>query len=273
MLGKCLETVRKAAPIVHSITNYVTVNDVANLMLACGASPIMADEPEEAAEITSISAGLYINLGTLNKSSIRAMFTAGARARELEKIILLDPVGAGASVLRTSTAAELIERIKPNIIRGNMSEIKAIFYGSGTTRGVDADIADTVTEEGLDAAVSLAKELSAKSGAIIVITGKIDLAAAPDKCFVMRNGVPEMSRITGTGCMLSGLTAAYAATNKEDILTASAAAVCLMGLAGETGKAAMTAGDGNAALRSRIIDAVYNIGAEALDGGARYEIR
>ena len=111
MFGKCLENVKKTAPLVHNITNYVTVNDVANVLLACGGSPIMSDELEDVADITSICGGLNINIGTLNKRSIEGMFIAGAKANELGHIVLLDPVGAGASRLRTNTAVELMEKL------------------------------------------------------------------------------------------------------------------------------------------------------------------
>ena len=153
MLGKYLDEVRKKTPLVHNITNYVTVNDVANILLACGGSPIMSDEPRDVEDITSICGGLNINIGTLNKRSIKGMKIAGRKAQELGHVTLLDPVGAGASTLRTETAAQLMEMIRFTVIRGNISEIKALALGSGTTKGVDADIADAVTEDNLDDAV------------------------------------------------------------------------------------------------------------------------
>ena len=147
MLGTCIENVRKGVPLVHNITNYVTVNDVANILLACGGSPIMSDEPEDVEDITAICGGLNINIGTLNQRSIEGMFRAGKKANELDHVVLLDPVGAGASALRTNTAVELMEKIRFTVIRGNISEIKTLALGSGTTKGVDADVADAVTEE------------------------------------------------------------------------------------------------------------------------------
>ena len=273
MLGNCLENVRKSTPLVHNITNYVTVNDVANVLLACGGSPIMSDEPDDVADITSICGGLNINIGTLNKRSIEAMFIAGAKANELGHIVLLDPVGAGASMLRTNTAIEIMEKIKPHVIRGNISEIKTLALGSGTTKGVDADAADTVTENNLDQMVAFAKNFAAKTGAVAAITGAIDLVADAEKCYVIRNGCPEMSKITGTGCQLSGVAAAYAVANPDNKTEAVAAAVCMMGLAGEIGVAHMTEDEGNSSLRNRIIDAIYNMDAETLDKGARYEVR
>ena len=273
MLGNYLENVRKKSPLVHNITNYVTVNDVANALLACGGSPIMSDEPQDVADITSICGGLNINIGTLNQSSIEAMLIAGARSQELGHTVLLDPVGAGASALRTSTAISIMEKIRPSVIRGNVSEIKTLALGSGSTKGVDADAADTVTEENLDRMVEFAKSFAAKSGAVVAITGAIDLVADATKCYVIRNGRPEMSRITGTGCQLSAIATAFAVANPDHITDAVAAAVCLMGLAGEIGVASMLEGEGNSSLRNRIIDAIYNMDAMTLDKGANYEVR
>ena len=273
MLGSCLEAVKKTVPLVHNITNYVTVNDVANALLACGGSPIMSDEPEDVEDITSICSALNINIGTLNQRSIECMFRAGARANALGHPILLDPVGAGASALRTDTAVRILEELRPGVIRGNVSEIKTLALGSGKTRGVDADAADTVTDRNLDAMVDFAKAFAARTGATVAITGAIDLVADDRACYVIRNGRPEMSRITGTGCQLSGIAAAYAAANPGNRTEAVAAAVCLMGLAGELAFARMQPGDGNSTYRNRIIDAIYNMDAETLNRGAKYELR
>ena len=272
MLGIYVEEVRKKSPLVHNITNYVTVNDVANILLACGGSPIMSDEPEDVEDITSICGGLNINIGTLNKRTIEGMFVAGKKAKELGHIVLLDPVGAGASRLRTETAIKIMEEIKPDVIRGNISEIKTLVNGSGTTKGVDADVADAVTEDSLEQMVAFAKKFAKKSGAIIAITGAIDLVADKDHCYVIRNGRPEMGRITGTGCQLSGLMTAYVTANQDHKLEAAAAAVSAMGLAGEIAYERMQEGDGNSTYRNRIIDAIYHMDGKTLDQGAKYEV-
>lgn len=272
MLGKTIENVRKHTPLIHNITNYVTVNDVANVLLACGASPIMADEPEDAAEITTICSGLNINIGTLNKRTIEAMFAAGHRAQQLGHILVLDPVGAGASTLRTETALKLMQELKFDVIRGNMSEIKTLALGSGTTRGVDADVADAVTEQNLSAAVSFVKDFARQADCIVAVTGAIDLVSDGEKCYVIRNGRPEMGLVTGTGCQLSGIMAAFIAAH-PDKLEAAAAAVAAMGLAGEIAWSRMAEGDGNSTYRNRIIDAIYNMDGETLERGAKYEIR
>ena len=273
MLGTCLENVRKNVPLVHNITNYVTVNDVANALLACGGSPIMSDEPEDVEDITGICGGLNINIGTLNARSIEGMKRAAAKAQELGHTLTLDPVGAGASRLRTNTALDLMSATKFNAIRGNISEIKTLALGSGTTKGVDADIADTVTDNTLDAAVDFAKNFAAEHDCIVAITGAIDLVSSADECYVIRNGRAEMSKITGTGCQLSAVLCAYLVANPENQLEAAAAAVCSMGLAGEIAWSRMQNGDGNSTYRNRIIDALYNMTAEQLDEGARFELR
>ena len=273
MLGTCIENVRKNVPLVHNITNYVTVNDVANILLACGGSPIMSDEPEDVEDITTICGGLNINIGTLNQRSIAGMFRAGAKANALGHVVLLDPVGAGASALRTNTAVELMEKIKFTVIRGNISEIKTLALGSGTTKGVDADVADAVTDANLDNAVAFVKDFAAKSGAIVAVTGAIDLVSDGKTSYVIRNGRPEMGKITGTGCQLSGMMTAFVVANPDNRLEAAAAAVCAMGLAGEIGWSRMQDGDGNSTYRNRIIDAIYNMDGATLDGGAKYELR
>lgn len=273
MFKTCLDNVRARCPLIHNITNYVTVNDVANVLLAIGASPIMADEPSDAAEITKICGGLNVNIGTLNKRTIKAMFASAKVAQELGHKLLLDPVGAGASALRTNTAVKLLNKFRFDVVRGNISEIKTLALGSGTTKGVDADIADAVTESNLEKSVAFAKNFAAKKNCVVAITGAIDLVSATDRCYVIRNGRAEMSRITGTGCQLSAVTAAYAVANPDNILESTAAAVCSMGLAGELAWERMQAGDGNSTYRNRIIDALFNMTGDDLEKGAKYEIR
>ena len=177
MFREMLENVRKTCPLIHNITNYVTVNDCANVLLACGGSPIMADDADEAEDITSICGGLNINIGTLNQRTIPAMHKAGKKANALGHPVVLDPVGAGASRLRTQTAKNLMEMVQFTVIRGNISEIKALALGAGGARGVDADVADTVTKETLPQAVAFAKAFAKETGAVIAITGAIDIVA------------------------------------------------------------------------------------------------
>lgn len=273
MFKDILSNVRNRAPLIHNITNYVTVNDCANILLACGGSPIMSDDIEEVEEITTICNGLNINIGTLSQRTIPSMLAAGKRANELGHPVVLDPVGAGASTLRTGTALKLIEEIKFAVIRGNISEVKTLALGSGSTKGVDADVADIVTEKNLDQAVAFAKSFAESKGIVIAITGAIDIVADKDKAYCIRNGHPDMSKITGTGCQLSAMTAAYVTANQENVLEATAAAVCALGLCGEIAKERMMEEDGNSSYRNYIIDAVCNLTAEQLERGAKYEVR
>ena len=273
VLKAMLENVRAKTPLVHNITNYVTVNDVANVLLAAGGSPIMSDDADDVEDITSICGGLNINIGTLNKNTIPSMFLAGKKANELGHIVLLDPVGAGASRLRTDTANRLMQEVRFDAVRGNISEIKTLCTGSGSTKGVDADAVDAVTEANLDNGVQLVKTFAAQTGCIIAVTGAIDLVSDGERCWCIRNGRAEMSRITGTGCQLSALMTAFLVANPDRKLDAAAAAVCMMGLAGEIGWANMQPGDGNSTYRNRIIDAIFNMTGDALEKGAKYELR
>ena len=272
MLKEMLENVRKTCPLIHNITNYVTVNDCANVLLACGGSPIMSDDVDEVEEITSLCGGLNINIGTLNQRTIPAMQKAGRKANELGHPVVLDPVGAGASVLRTQTAKDLMAAVQFTVIRGNISEIKALALGAGGARGVDADVADKVTEENLAQAVSFAKEFAKKTGAVIAITGAIDIVANGEKAYCIYNGHPMMSSITGTGCQLSAVITAYVTANSDTPLEAVVAAVCLMGVCGEKAYERLTEQDGNATYRNYIIDAIYNLTGEELNRCAKYKI-
>ena len=273
VLKTMLENVRAKSPLVHNITNYVTVNDVANVLLAAGGSPIMSDDANDVKDITSICGGLNINIGTLNKNTIPSMFLAGKKANALGHIVLLDPVGAGASRLRTDTANRLMQEVRFDAVRGNISEVKTLCTGSGSTKGVDADAVDAVTEANLDNGVQLVKTFAAQTGCIITVTGAIDLVSDGERCWCIRNGRAEMSRITGTGCQLSALMTAFLVANPDRNLDAAAAAVCMMGLAGEIGWANMQPDDGNSTYRNRIIDAIFNMTGDALEEGAKYELR
>ena len=264
MKDATLAAVRRTAPLIHCITNYVTVNDVANVLLAIGARPIMADDPEEVEEITDLCAGLCLNIGTLNARTIPSMIAAGKHARALGHAVVLDPVGAGASRLRTATALRILDEVRPTVIRGNISEVRTLAVGSGTTQGVDADVADAVTEENLAATADFLCAFAARAEAIVVVTGAIDLVTDGVTVYAVRNGRAEMGRVTGTGCQLSALLAAALAAHPSGALAAVAETVALMGTAGEIAWAQMGEHDGNAAYRTRIIDAIYRMTSEEL---------
>lgn len=267
-LSAALENVRSAAPLVHCITNYVTVNDCANALLACGASPVMSDEPADVADIAGIASGLVLNIGTLNQRSIEAMFVAGNRAAQLVRPIVLDPVGAGASTLRTETASRLLDELPISVVRGNMSEIKALAGASASTHGVDVDPADVVTEGNLIESADFACQLARKTSAVIAITGAIDIVANADRAYAVRNGSALMGKITGAGCMLSCLVGAYVAANPNERLEAVLAAVACEGLAGQQAAARLGGHDGNASFRNYLIDAIFTMTADQLERGA-----
>lgn len=272
-MQKMLQNVRRQHPLIHNITNYVTANDCANILLACGASPIMADDAEEVWDITGICAGLNLNLGILNRHKIQSMEIAGKRANERKRPVVLDPVGVGASRLRSETAQRLLEEVKFTVIRGNISEIKTLASGNSKEKGVDADLADRVGEGDLADMVAFAKAFAEKTDAVIAITGEIDIVADSRTAYCIRNGHPMMSAVTGAGCQLSALTAAFVSANPNQPLKAAAAAVCAMGLAGEIAYGRLSAMDGNATYRNGIIDAIYNMTPQMLEKGAKYEVR
>lgn len=274
MIKAMLDAVREKKPLVHCITNYVTVNDCANILLACGASPIMADDATEVEEITTLCGALYLNIGTLNTRTVESMLLAGKRANALGRPVVLDPVGAGTSALRTQTAQELLAQVRFTVIRGNSSEIRALAQGTADTQGVDASTADAITEDNLCQFLDFAKAFSAKTGAVIAITGAIDIVSDSKTTYIIRNGHSMMSRITGTGCMLSAVIAAYCAANPTDTLKATAVAVCAMGLCGEQAHLRTAkAGAGTGRFREALMDAMSLLDGNTLKAGADVEVR
>lgn len=270
MLRKAVERVRERQPLIHGITNYVTINDCANILLACGGSPIMAEDVEEVEEVTAICDGLVINIGTLLRQRVPAMVKAGQRANELGHPVVLDPVGAGISGLRTRTALELMEKVHFSAIRGNASEIRALVSGRGSARGVDADPA-ALAGETLQELGDFARRMAAELDTILVITGEKDLVADGDQVYLVSNGHPMLGRITGSGCQLSALITAYLAANPEDRLMAVLAAVSLMGVCGEKAHAMLSEEEGTGTFRRFLLDAVYCTDGAELERLAKYE--
>lgn len=259
------DAVRAAAPLVHCITNYVTVESCANALLAAGASPIMSDEPEDVEDITSICGALVLNIGTLNSRSIAGMKTAGARAAQLGHPIVLDPVGAGASRLRTQTACELLDTLPVALVRGNMSELKALAGNAAATQGVDVNPADAVTcEDDIAPAAAFAREFARTAGCAVAITGPIDIVADADRAFAVRNGSAWQARITGSGCMLSALCGGYVAAAGAHVLEAALAAVVHMGVAGERAASRLASDEGTATFRLRMMDELSLLDGETL---------
>nr|WP_174655190.1 hydroxyethylthiazole kinase [Lactococcus reticulitermitis] len=225
-----LENVRKTKPLIHHLTNYVTVNDCANITLAIGASPIMAEAIEEAADIAQMSQALVINIGTLNSRTVPAMLAAGKAANTVGIPVILDPVGAGASAFRNQTVDQLLSEVNFSVIRGNISEIKFIAGLDVATKGVDAADNDL---QNTDETASLAKSLAKQLRAVIAITGAVDVISDGQQVITIANGHPKLAAITGTGCMCTSLIGAYCGGNPDTIFQATATAILSMGIAGE----------------------------------------
>lgn len=270
-LSSAYDALQNTKPLVLNITNYVTVNDCANALLAIGASPVMSDEPQDVVDIARICGALTINIGTLNKISIEAMLIAGEQCAESGVPIILDPVGAGASKLRTETSALLLDRLPISVIRGNMSELRALAEGATTTRGVDVCPDDLVTESNLIESAKFARACAQSADAVVAVTGPIDIIADKTRAYAGRNGSLMQEQITGAGCMLSCICAAYACANQDRFL-ASLAAVTHMGYAGQIAEKRMGDGDGNGSYRSYLLDALFQIDGEMLEKAALLEI-
>ena len=244
-----IREIRSRVPLVHQITNYVTVNDCANITLAIGASPIMADDIGEAADITSISNALVLNIGTLNERTVASMLAAGKRANELGIPVVFDPVGAGASRLRNDTTHDILKNVKLAVLRGNISEISFAAGLTASTRGVDA----SDTDAGNDG-IAIAKKAAAELGCVAAVTGAVDCISDGARIAAVRNGHSMLSKITGTGCMATALVGACAGV-ADDYWTAAVAGIAAMGIAGEIAYE-KTGHLGTGSYRMAVMDAV-----------------
>ncbi|MDP4179085.1 MAG: hydroxyethylthiazole kinase [Bacillota bacterium] len=258
-VSEALKNVKAKNPLVHHITNYVTVNDCANVVLAIGGSPVMADDISEVEDMVSIASSLVLNIGTLNSRTIESMIKAGKKANELKIPVILDPVGAGATPFRTETALKIINSVKLAVIRGNSSEIKTISGITAKTKGVDAGKETLSKEEALKLGKNVAEELSEKLGSVIAITGKTDIVSYKNKTYFIENGHKMLSKITGTGCMCTSLIGSYLGANENYHLSAIAGIVS-MGIAGELAYNIISkrhGGSGN--FKIELLDAIYNL--------------
>ena len=256
--------VKKNKPLVHHITNYVTVNDCANIVLALGGSPVMADDIEEAAEMTAIASVLVINIGTLNSRTVQSMLAAGKMANEKGIPVILDPVGIGATKLRTEAAREIIHEVKLAVIRGNMSEMKFLSGANVLVKGVDSTAGE---EDG----ASIAKTLAEQLNCIVAITGKTDVITDGQQVCYIANGHEMLTRITGTGCMTTSLVGTYCGAN-SDYFAAAVAGVMTMGLAGEIAYKALQKTDGVGTYKAKLFDAIYNLSTENILYGGKINV-
>ena len=260
-----LDRVRKNKPLVHHITNYVTVNDCANITLAIGASPVMADALDEAADIAAIAQAVVLNMGTLNERTIPSMIAAGKAANAKGIPVVFDPVGAGASKLRNDTAAAVISAVKLAVIRGNISEIRFVAGLSSRTKGVDASDSDIA---GANDAGQTAKALAQKLGCVVVISGAVDTISDGKKNALIENGHPMLGNLTGTGCMCSSLIGSFCGAAPDEPFAAAVAAMLSMGIAGEL--AYQNAGQlGNGSFRIALHDAISRMDTQTFEKLAR----
>ena len=265
-ISVAVQTVRNKKPLVHHITNYVTVNDCANITLAIGASPVMADDAMEVAEMVSFASALVLNIGTLQERTIKSMLVAGKAAKERGIPVILDPVGVGATKLRTRTAEQIICEVSPNVIRGNMSEIKVLLGVNAGIRGVDS-IADE--QDAADVAQQLAERLAC----VVAVTGKTDIIAGGGQIYAIDNGHPIMANITGTGCMATSLVGSCCGATRDDII-GTVTGIAVMGLAGERAFASLQGGESVGTFHTRLFDEVYNMTAEKiLQGGKVVQLK
>lgn len=262
-----IKLLREHPPLVHCITNPVTINDCANLLLSCGASPIMAEDPMETAEITARASALVLNLGMLSPRKLEGMLLAGKEANRRSIPVVLDPVGVGASGFRQESARRLLAELRFAVIRGNSGEIAALNGFSGDARGVDG-AAEMTTEQLCDAAHSL----SNATGAIVALTSQTDIITDGLRRIHVSGGSPAMSRITGTGCMLSAMIGMFCAVSPEDPLNAATTACALMKRFGEYAALLMECRNtGYSSMRTYLIDAASRLDYLALQGGFKVE--
>ncbi len=259
-IAEDLRAVRERAPLVHNVTNFVVMQQTANALLAVGASPIMAHAEAELDELLAIAGALVLNIGTLDPSWISAMERALVAARGRNLPVVLDPVGAGASRLRTETALRLLERGGVSILRANASEILALAGAAGSTKGVDS-------AHSSDAAREAARGLAARYGCVVVVSGVIDYCLDRTHEVRVHNGVAMMTRITGMGCTASALCGAFGAV-QPDALRAAVDAMAVMGIAGEM---ALAAARGPGTMAACFFDALHALDRAELDRRLRVD--
>lgn len=254
-----LKDVKGKNPLVHHITNYVTVNDCANITLAIGGSPVMADDINEVRDMVSLASSLVINIGTLNSRSVESMIEAGKRANELNIPVILDPVGAGATPYRTETAKRIISELKLAVIRGNLSEIKTLYGIETKIKGVDACDDDSGNINEFTDEKEMAKALANKFNTVIAITGAVDIITDGKTLYTVENGHKIMCKVTGTGCMCTSLIGSFLGAGDDNLL-ATLAGVVSMSMAGEVAYESLDKNkEGTGTLKVKIIDAIYNL--------------
>lgn len=253
-----LDAVKKNKPLIHNITNFVVMNYTANALLAMGASPVMAHAPNEVEQMVSFAGALVLNIGTLDNDWIASMIIAGKKASSLKTPIILDPVGSGATSLRTDSAKKIINEVKVSVIRGNASEILSLKNSDSKTKGVDSI-------HSVEDASNTAKMLAGELQTTLAITGSVDLITDGDRTVKVSNGHPLMACVTGTGCTATAVIGAFLSVD-NDPFSATATALAFFGLAGEVaGEKAQAPGS----FMIEMLDALYTITPEKLEAGCQ----
>ena len=259
---------RAKRPLVHCISHIVTANDCANLLLAAGASPMMAEASEEMAEITAISDSTVLNMGTPTAEKYSAARVCIEESKRLGKPVVLDPVGVGASEWRRSGAAALLLHASPDILRVNLAEAEALLGMGANEQGVDSPGRD-----GRGARISAARSLASRLSTAVLLSGAEDIISDGERVAAVAGGSALMPCITGSGCMLTALTGAFCGALPQEPFLAACAAVAAMGVCGELAEERrLENGTGNATFRNDLIDAVFNLTETQLIKGVRYEI-
>lgn len=253
LIGDILKRVREENPLVHNITNVVVTNFTANGLLALGASPVMAYAPEEVGDMAKIAGALVLNMGTLNSATVESMIIAGKSANAYGVPVIFDPVGAGATPYRTEMAGRIMREVKISIIRGNAGEIASIAGFEAEVKGVDAG---DIQGNQIDLAITAAEKLQT----IIAVTGKEDVITDGIATFVGRNGHPILTKVTGTGCLLTSVIGAFAAVEKN-LLAAAVSAVTAYGIAAELA-AERTACKGPGSFQIELLDQLASVSGQ-----------
>ena len=257
--GATLRDLREQKPLVHQITNYVVMNETANATLALGALPVMAHAREEVEEMVGLASALVLNIGTLSEHWIEAMLLAGRVAGEREIPVVLDPVGAGATVYRTDAARRILDGLRVTVLRGNAGEVATLVGADAEVRGVESIAA------GLDPA-DLAREAGRQLGLVASVTGPVDHVSDGDRVLAVANGDPLLAAVTGTGCTSSALTGCFLAAKRTEPLEAAAEALAALGVAAED---AADGAAGPGTFHARLYDGLAALDPETLDGRAR----
>jgi hydroxyethylthiazole kinase len=236
-------------------------------MLAVGAKPIMAEHPLEVAEITAAAKSLGVNLGNITDNRMKSMLISGKTAFEKKIPQVIDLVGVGCSKLRLDYAKEYILECHPNVIKGNMSEIKAICGMKSNSKGIDVGVCDIVREENVDESIEMLRTLSLRTGAVIAVTGVVDMITNGTDTYLITNGCEMLSTVTGTGCMVTSLIASYISSG--NILEGTLLAIVLMGICGELSQHAK----GTGSFRMELIDHMFSISDRMIMKKIRYRLK